>query len=85
MESIKFLASQAKPIYQCKSLRFKILKRNADIFFNIQCLAKNIIPKYANVKVPATSKAAYITQKKIRFTGIKDEIKFLYMKKASCV
>jgi len=81
MESIKFLASQAKSIYQYKSLRFKILKCNADIFFNRQCLAKNMIPKYANVKVPVTSKAAYITQKKIRFTRIKDEIQFLYMKK----
>jgi len=81
MESIKFLASQAKPFTQYKSLRFKILKCNADIFFNRQCLAKNMIPKYANVKVPVTSKAAYITQKKIRFTRIKDEIQFLYMKK----
>jgi hypothetical protein len=48
--------------------------------FNKQCLAKNIIPKYANIKVPATSKAAH-TQKKVRLFGIKDEIKLLYMKK----
>jgi len=42
----------------------------------MQCLAKNLTPKYANIKVLGTSKAAYITQKKIRFTRIKDEIKF---------
>jgi hypothetical protein len=50
MENIKLLASQAKHIYRYNSLRFKILKCNADIFFNRQCLATNIIPKYANVK-----------------------------------
>jgi hypothetical protein len=33
------------------------------------------------VKVPVTSKAGFITEKKIRLTRIKDEIKFLYMKK----
>ena len=39
-----------------KSIISKILKCNADIFFNKQCLAKNITPKYTNIKVPATSK-----------------------------
>jgi hypothetical protein len=81
MEGTKFLASQAKSIYHYKSIRSKVLKWNADIFCNKQCLAKNIIPKYANIKVPATSKAAHTTQKKVRLIRIKDEIKFLYMKK----
>jgi len=81
MEGIKFIASQAKSIYLYKSLRSKILKCNADIFFNRQCLAKNIIPKYANIKVLATSKAGHTTQKKISFVRIKDEIKSFYMKK----
>jgi hypothetical protein len=79
MEGTKFLASQAKSIYYYKSIRS--LKCNADIFFNKQCLAKNIIPKYANIKVPATSKAAHTTQKKVSLIRIKDEIKLLYMKK----
>jgi len=34
MEGTKFLASQAKPIYHYKSIRAKVLKCNADIFFN---------------------------------------------------
>jgi hypothetical protein len=34
MEGTKFLASQAKSIYRYKGLRSKILKCNADIFFN---------------------------------------------------
>jgi hypothetical protein len=32
MESIKFVASQARSVYQYKSLRTKILKCNAAIF-----------------------------------------------------
>ena len=81
MEGIKFLASQAKSIYHYNSIRSKILKCNADTFFNKQCLAKNITPKYANIKVTATSKAAHTTQKRVSVIRIKDEIKFLYMKK----
>ena len=79
VEGTKFLASQAKSIYYYKSIRSKVLKFNANIFFNKQCLAKNIIPKYANIKVPATSKAAHTTQKKVSLIRIKDEIKFLYV------
>jgi hypothetical protein len=77
---IKFTASQAKSIYRYKRLRSKILKCNADISFNKQCLSKNIIPKYAHIKVPITSKATHITQTKVTSTRIKDEIKFLYRK-----
>jgi len=35
MEGIKFIASQAKSIHHYKSLRSKILKCNANIFFNL--------------------------------------------------
>jgi len=66
MEKTKFIASQAKSIYHYKSLRYRILKCNADISFNKQCLAKKVIPNYASIKVPNTSKAALKTQKKIR-------------------
>jgi hypothetical protein len=72
MEGTKFIANQAKSIYHYKSIRFKVLKCNADIFFNKKCLTKNIIPKYANIKVPATSKAAHTTQKKVSLIRIKD-------------
>jgi hypothetical protein len=80
---LKFIASQARSIYQYKSLRMKILKCNADIFFNKQCLTKNLIPDYANIKIPTTSQAAHTTQKKISSIRIKDEIRFLHMKKDS--
>ena len=81
MEGTKFIASQAKSIYHYKSLRSEILKCNVNMFFNKQCLTKSIIPKYASIKVPNTSKAAHNTQKKFSTIRIKDEIKFLYMKK----
>jgi hypothetical protein len=50
-------------------------------FFNKQCLNENIVPNYANIKIPTTSQAAYTTQKKISSIQIKDEIKFLQVKK----
>jgi hypothetical protein len=50
-------------------------------FFNKQCLNKNIVPNYANIKIPTTSHTAYTTQKKISSIRIEDEIKFLHMKK----
>jgi len=62
-------------------LKIKVLNCNADIFFNKQCLAKKIVPNYANIKVPTTSPAAHKTQRKAQITRIKEEIKFLYKKK----
>jgi hypothetical protein len=78
---IKFIASQAKSIYHYKTIRSKILRCNADISFNKQCLRKNIVPKYANINVPITSNAAHSTQARVSSIRIKDEIKFLYRKK----
>ena len=64
MASIKFIASQARTIFQYKNTRTKILKCCANIYFNKQCLIKKFIPGYANINLPNTSPAARITQKK---------------------
>jgi len=79
METIqfKFKATQARSIYHYKKLKIRVLKRNADIFFNKQCLTKKIIPNYANIKIPAMSPAAHKTQSNAQITQIKEEIKFL--------
>jgi hypothetical protein len=53
----------------------------ANIYFNQQCLKKNVIPNYAKIRVPNTSPAAQITMKKIHQIRIKDEIRFLHKKK----
>jgi hypothetical protein len=78
MASIKFIAGQARSINQYKNLRTKIMKFCANIYFNRQCLKKEIVPKYANIKVPYTSPASSITQKKVQTRHIRDKIKFLY-------
>jgi len=56
------------------------LKCCANIYFNRQRLIKNITPKYANIKIPHTSPATYVTQNKIQSIRLKDEIKFLHKK-----
>jgi hypothetical protein len=56
LNNIRFIVSQAKHIYRYKSLKTKILKCNANIFFNKQYLNKNVTPKYADIKVANTSK-----------------------------
>jgi len=83
METIQFRiqASQAHSIYQYKKWKIKVLKCNADIFFNKQCLTKHITPNYAYDKIPATSPAAHKTQNRAQTTRIKEEIKFLCKKK----
>ena len=62
-------------------IRIKVLKCCATIYFNCQCLARGIVPKYADIKVPYTSPAYITTQKKMQITRSKDEIKHLYRKK----
>jgi predicted RNase H-like nuclease (RuvC/YqgF family) len=81
MAPIKTLASQAKSINSYKNLRTKVMKCCANIYFTRQCLIKKVIPKYAKIKIPYTSPATNITQKKTQIMRLKDEIKFLYMKK----
>jgi len=39
MENIKFIASEAKTVNLYKNIRSKLLKCNASIYFNKQCLA----------------------------------------------
>jgi len=81
MAPIKFVASQARSFNQYKNIRTKVLKCCANIYCNRQFLIKKIVPNYANIKVPHYSPATLVTQKKIHFIQIKDEIKFLYKKK----
>jgi len=81
MEPIKFIASQAHNINQYKSIKTKVLKCCMNIYSNQQCLTKKIVPNYANIKIPHTSPATQVTQKKVQIIRIKDEIKFMYRKK----
>jgi len=73
MENFKFTAGQASSINQYKNTRSKLLKCCANTYFNKQCLAKKIIPNYANIKVQNTYPAAKLTSKKAQTTRAKDE------------
>jgi len=81
MENFKFIAGQASSINRYKNTRSKLLKCCANIYFNKQCLAKKIIPNYAELKFQNTSPAAKFTSKKAETTHTKDEIKSLSIKK----
>jgi hypothetical protein len=80
MPSVKLIASQARCINQYKNLRVKVLKCCVNIYFNRQCLKRDITPKYARIKIPYTSPAAKVTQKKTQITRIRVEIKHIYKK-----
>jgi hypothetical protein len=43
---LKYGAGQARTIFQYKTIRTKILKCSADIYFNRQCLAKKVMYFY---------------------------------------
>ena len=82
MSSIKIITdSQACYISQYKNLKSKVMKYCANNYFNHQCLKQNLTPNYTKIKIPNTSPASIFTKQKIVKLSIKDEIKFLYMKK----
>jgi hypothetical protein len=54
---------------------------NMYVYFNKQCILKNIITNNAKINVPHTSPASVITQQKVKSSRLKYEIKFLYKNK----
>ena len=63
MPSLKLTASQAKSICQYKNMKAKVQRCYSNIYFNRLCLKQDLIPKYAQIKIPYTSPASIITQK----------------------
>jgi hypothetical protein len=47
-----------------KGIWIEVLKCCANIYFNRQCLKRGLIPKYANIRIPHTSAAFKVTQRK---------------------
>jgi len=45
------LRTQARSINQYKNVKRKILNCNANIFFDQQCIIKNLIPQFAKIKI----------------------------------
>jgi hypothetical protein len=63
LQKIKLLASQAESVSEYKNTKTKLLQCCANIYFNKQCLIKNITPTYAKIKIPY-----YLTCSKIHTT-----------------
>jgi hypothetical protein len=57
------------------------MKCCVNIYFYRQCLTRNLPPNYSKIKIPNTSLTSRFTKQKIVKLRIKDEIKFLYIKK----
>ena len=57
------------------------MKCCANNYSNCQCLKQNLTLHYTKLKIPNTSLASRFTKQKIVKLSMKDEIKFLYMKK----
>ena len=81
MVSIKLIASQARCINQYKNLRVKVLKYCAYIYFNRQCLKRDITPKHASIKIPYTSPATNVTQKKVQINRIREKAFYVVQNK----
>jgi hypothetical protein len=64
-------------IHKYGNLKRKLYNCNANIYFNQQCLRKQLIPTYTKIKAPYTSPAFKYTQRKVPNLRIKDEIKYL--------
>jgi hypothetical protein len=75
------VAIQARYINKYKNLKRKVQKCCDNIYFNCQYLQQNLTPNYTKIKIPNTSCAATFITHKIVKLRIKDEIKFLYIKK----
>jgi hypothetical protein len=68
-------------IHRYENLKRKLYNYTASLYFNIQCLRKNLIPSYAKIRIPHTSPAHKYTQQKVPIIRIKDKIRHLHSKK----
>lgn len=51
-QTSKFIVdTQARSINQYKNVKRKILNCNANIYFHQQCIIKELIPKFAKIKI----------------------------------
>ena len=81
MNQLKVVAASQADIYKFKNLKEKLLKTNANIYFNKQCLTRQITPNFIKTKAPFSNHTQKQTKIKIQKLQLKDEIKFLYAKK----
>jgi hypothetical protein len=79
---IKFVcAKQAKHIYEYKNIKRRLHKTTAAIWYNKTCKEKQISPNYISIKINGNNRQSTNTLKAATQYRIKQEIKFLYIKK----
>jgi hypothetical protein len=76
MPHLKIMSASQSSIRKYENLKRRLYNCNASIYFNKQCLKKQLTPNYANIKIPNTSPAHRHTQRKIPTIWIKDEIRY---------
>jgi len=81
MAHFRIMNASQSSIHKFERLKRKLYNCNASIYFNRQCIRRNLTPAYAKIKVPDTSPACRHTQRKLTNLRLKDEIKFPHCKK----
>jgi hypothetical protein len=73
MTHLKIINASRGSIQKYENLKRKLYNCNANIYFNNQCLKKQLTPSYANIKFPNTSPAYKYTQKNYLLSELKTE------------
>ena len=80
-KSIDNLASQEKMYTKYLKKKIKLHKTTTNIYFNKECLKHKLTPIYAKIKIKDTNKAATKTKEQSQTLRIKNELKYLQIKK----
>jgi len=80
MPHLQIICTSQSSVHKYENLKRKPYNCNAKIYFNRTCLTKQLIPEYARIRIPNTSRASKQIQHKISKIRIKDEIKYIYIK-----
>jgi len=83
MNNLKIVQASQGPIHKFEYLKRKLYHCNPNLFFNKQCLQKQLILNCARVKIPNTSPAAKFTQRKAQNLRIQDELKYVEIKRST--
>jgi len=74
-------AKKAKEIYRYKTIKTKLYKKNAAIWFNKTCSIKQLMPTYINVRINGNNSKSEKTRKIAIRHRINQELKVQYAKK----
>jgi hypothetical protein len=81
MTQLKIVKPSRGSIHKYENLKSKLYKCTANLHFNRECLKQGLTPAYANINIPNISPAHKHNQRKVPNITIKDEMKYLCIKK----